>query len=175
MLGGSLRYVMIVPVLGCLLAATATTIATVLSAARGLHHAMLSLVMGSLDPREAPRLSLQVIEGSVLTTMLLVFGFGLYQLFIGTLRPAAAAAPLPRLLIIQSVDDLAARLGDFVLVALALEFFVRSSGSASGTVTKSLYMAFGILFVSAALYVRPRRRAAGGDRPEGGPSPDALR
>jgi uncharacterized membrane protein YqhA len=103
---------------------------------------------------------LQMVEGYLLAAILIIFAFGLYELFIAKIDVAGASENAPRTLIIQSVDDLKERLGRVVLLALVIEFFQQSLRVDYGRPIDLLYMALGILLVGGALYLSALRSGA---------------
>jgi uncharacterized membrane protein YqhA len=62
----------------------------------------------------------EVIDGYLLGAMMLIFSFGLYELFISSIDPAKADDRSARILLISSLDDLKHRLGQVVILILSL-------------------------------------------------------
>jgi len=65
----------------------------------------------------------EIIDGYLLATVLLIFALGLYELFISRLDPAVENEMSAKVLIINSLDDLKTRLGKVILMILIVNFF----------------------------------------------------
>src|SRR5690349_7681258 len=65
----------------------------------------------------------EIIDGSLLATVLLIFTFGLYDLFISKIHVASRSELGPRLLFIPDLDELKSRLGKVVLLILIVKVF----------------------------------------------------
>ncbi len=92
------------------------------------------------------------IDGFLLATILLIFALGLYELFISEIDEAKDSGQSSKVLVINSLDDLKAKLAKVILMILVVTFF---EVSLSMTFTGSLdlvYFSLGILMVSLALY-----------------------
>jgi uncharacterized membrane protein YqhA len=97
--------------------------------------------------------TVNAVDGYLFGAIMLIFGMGLYKLFIGKI-PAAEAAPLaPHLLRIDSLDDLKDRLAKVVLLVMVIEFFQHALETDYDRALDLLYLALGILLVAAALYL----------------------
>jgi uncharacterized membrane protein YqhA len=103
---------------------------------------------------------LQMVEGYLLAAILIIFAFGLYELFISKIDAAEAGDRAPRTLVIRTVDDLKGRLGRVVLLALVIEFFQQSLRVDYARPIELLYMAAGILLIGVALYLSALRTGA---------------
>jgi uncharacterized membrane protein YqhA len=64
-----------------------------------------------------------VIDASLLGAFMLVFGFGLYKLFIGEFEVAHSSKVCETLLQIESLEDLKTRLAKIILIILIVEVF----------------------------------------------------
>ena len=65
----------------------------------------------------------EIIDGYLLATVLVIFSLGLYELFISRLDPAVEDEMSAKVLIINSLDDLKTRLGKVILMILIVNFF----------------------------------------------------
>lgn len=99
---------------------------------------------------------IKVVDGYLLASIVLIFGLGLYELFISRIRLIEGSEIASRLLLIRSLDDLKDRLAKVVLLALVIEFFQRALALSYSTAQDLLYLAIGIALVGAALYVAGR-------------------
>ena len=98
-----------------------------------------------------------IIEGYLLATILLIFALGLYELFIGKIDRAEGSEFASRLLLIGSLDDLKDRLTKVVLVMLIVKFFQQALRLKYDTAIDLMQLAAGILFVGGALYLTKSR------------------
>ena len=92
----------------------------------------------------------------LLAAILLIFGLGLYELFIDRIDPAEQSTVAPRLLLIRSLDDLKERLAKVVLLILVIEFLQYALRVPLTSALDLLYLAIGILFIGAAIYLSSR-------------------
>ena len=88
--------------------------------------------------------------------VLIIFGVGVYELFIANVDPEDKPADTrPTWLKISSVDDLKSSLGKVILMVLIVSFFkhVLEIDAEMWSPTALLYLAIGILLIAAALYL----------------------
>lgn len=92
------------------------------------------------------------IDGFLLATILLIFSLGLYELFISDIDDAKGSDRSSKVLVINSLDDLKAKLAKVILMILVVTFFEVSLSMTFSETLDLVYFAFGILMVSLALY-----------------------
>jgi uncharacterized membrane protein YqhA len=92
----------------------------------------------------------------LLSAILFIFGFGLYELFIGKIEVAEQSPTAPRVLVIHSLDDLKDRLAKVALLALVIEFLREALRLHFTSVLDLLYLAGGILAIGIAIYLALR-------------------
>lgn len=95
----------------------------------------------------------QVVDGYLLTAILVIFAFGLYELFVSRIDVAEDAEIAPRLLLIRSLDDLKDRLAKVVVLILVITFFQEALQLHYGSAGDLLSLALGILAVGGALFL----------------------
>ncbi|MBV9488825.1 MAG: YqhA family protein [Verrucomicrobia bacterium] len=93
-----------------------------------------------------------VIDASLLAAFMLIFGFGLYELFIDELAVARSSKISQRLLEIESLEDLKARLGKIILIILIVEVF-KDANRPETPPLNLLYLTAGIALIALALYL----------------------
>ena len=96
--------------------------------------------------------------------VLIIFGVGVYELFIANVDPEdKPAESRPAWLKISSVDDLKSSLGKVILMVLIVSFFkhVLEIDSEHWTPISLLYLAIGILLISGALYLTHKSGSEG--------------
>lgn len=109
----------------------------------------------------------EVIDGYLLATVLLIFALGLYELFISPLDPAHESRHFSRVLFIRSLDDLKSRLGQVVLMILIVKFFEHAIEMRFDTAMDLLAFAGGIALVGVALYLSHAGEHPGANEPPG--------
>lgn len=95
----------------------------------------------------------EIVDGYLLATVMLIFALGLYELFISKIDRAQGAETLSKVLVIESLDDLKARLGKVVLMILIVKFFECAVEIQFGNVLELLYLGAGIALIGLALYL----------------------
>ena len=95
----------------------------------------------------------ELIDGYLLATVLLIFSFGLYELFISKIEAAESSENSSKVLFINSLDDLKARLAKVVLMILIVKFFEHALTMPFNTPLDLLAFAGGIALIGLALYL----------------------
>jgi uncharacterized membrane protein YqhA len=102
---------------------------------------------------DTARQIITVIDASLLGAFMLIFGFGLYELFLGELLPARYSHASAGLLHIASLDDLKTRLAKLILIILIVEVFKDTSELNLHTPVDLLYLALSIALIALAIYL----------------------
>lgn len=102
--------------------------------------------------RETVTHVVEIVDGYLLATFLLIFGMGLYELFISKIDQAENSDSASKVLLIQSLDDLKGRLAKVVLMILVVRFFEYALGMKLTTPLDLLQFAAGIALLGLALY-----------------------
>jgi uncharacterized membrane protein YqhA len=95
----------------------------------------------------------EVVDGYLLATIMLIFALGLYELFVSRIEAAEGSEFASRLLLIRSLDDLKDRLTKVVLVILVVKFFEYALQLEFEVPLDLLWLALGVMLVSAALWL----------------------
>jgi uncharacterized membrane protein YqhA len=95
----------------------------------------------------------EMVDGYLLATVLLIFALGLYELFVSKIDLAESAENSSQVLVISSLDDLKARLAKVVLMILIVRYFEYALGMEYKTPMDLLQFAGGIALLGAALYL----------------------
>jgi uncharacterized membrane protein YqhA len=95
----------------------------------------------------------EIVDGYLLATVLLIFSLGLYELFISKIDQAAKSETSSNVLLITSLDDLKARLAKVILMILIVKFFEHAIGMKFQSPLDLLYLAGGISLLGLALYL----------------------
>jgi uncharacterized membrane protein YqhA len=99
------------------------------------------------------------VDGYLFAAILIIFSFGLYELFISRIDAAERSEIAPRLLLIRSLDDLKSRLAKVVFLILVVRYFEYALQSEIRSPLDLLYLAIGIALIAFSLYLSAR----GGD------------
>jgi uncharacterized membrane protein YqhA len=95
----------------------------------------------------------EIVDGYLLATVLLIFGLGLYELFISKIDQATQDQHGSRVLFISSLDDLKARLAKVVLMILIVRYFEHALGMKFDSALDLLLFAAGIALLGLALFL----------------------
>lgn len=95
----------------------------------------------------------EVVDGYLLATVMLIFSLGLYELFISDIDEAKGEARSSRILLIESLDDLKARLAKVILMILIVTLFQEAIRVKIETPLDLLYLGGSIALVGLALYL----------------------
>lgn len=119
------------------------------------HYASSALDQGARAALRAGTVThvVEIVDGYLLATVLLIFGLGLYELFISKIDRAEGAETSSRVLVIRSLDDLKARLGKVVLMILIVKFFEHAIDMQFATALGLLELAGGIALIGVTLYL----------------------
>ena len=99
----------------------------------------------------------EIIDGFLFATILLIFGLGLYELFISRIEAAERSEFAKRLLLIRSLDDLKERLAKVIFLILIVRYFEYALQRELSTELDLLYLAVGIALIAVALYLTRTR------------------
>ncbi len=95
----------------------------------------------------------EIVDGYLLATVMLIFAMGLYELFISKIDLAKESESSENVLLIRNLDDLKTRLAKVILMILIVEFFEQTLGMDFKGPLDLLYLASGIALVGVALYL----------------------
>ncbi|MDX1812829.1 MAG: YqhA family protein [Gammaproteobacteria bacterium] len=155
------RFVVIAAVLASLLTSLAmfymATIDAIVMVSHLGEYADISL---SAAERAALRSStvthvVEIIDGYLLATVLLIFALGLYELFISEIdiKENGGDNVASNVLVIHSLDDLKNRLAKVILMILIVKFFEHAISMDYTDALSLLYLSGGIAFIGLALYL----------------------
>ena len=110
------------------------------------------------EPRDDLRakiitLVVKTIDTFLIAAILLIFAFGLYELFINELNAARKSEAARKLLQTHTLDELKSRVAGLLLLILVIEFFQQALRFRYNNALDILYLAAGILLISAAFYL----------------------
>ena len=107
---------------------------------------------------EAVTTIVRALDGFLIGAILLLFAFGVYELFVSKIDPARRSEAVLRFLAPGSLDELKEKVARLVIIVLVIEFFQRALRVPYEQAPDLLYLAVGILLVSGAVYLTAPRR-----------------
>lgn len=153
------RFVVIFAVIASLLSAFAMFFMTTVDAIYMWSH-LLEYASPAMDAtaRMALRSStithvVEIVDGYLLATVLLIFALGLYELFISKIDMAEGTETSSNVMLINSLDDLKARLAKVILMILIVKFFEHAISLSFNTAIDLLALSGGIALIGLALYL----------------------
>jgi len=95
----------------------------------------------------------EVVDGYLFAVIMIIFGLGLYELFISKIDAAEKSDLAHRLLLIRSVDDLKERLAKVVFLILVVRYFQFALEAPVHGPLDLLFLAIGIALVALSLFL----------------------
>lgn len=95
----------------------------------------------------------EVVDGYLLATVMLIFGLGLYELFISDIEAARHSRTSAKILVIENLDDLKNRLAKVILMILIVKLFEHALKMKLSDALDLLYLGGSIALVGLALYL----------------------
>jgi uncharacterized membrane protein YqhA len=160
----SSRYVVLVPVVACVLVSLLLFVIVTIEATQLPSH-LSGFVDSSIAG--APRARLysdgiasiaRVVDGYLFATIMLIFAMGLFELFIGKIEAAENNPIAERVLLIRTFDDLKDRLAKVVFLILIVTYFEFALRGTYDTSLDLLYLAIGIALVAASIWLTNRTK-----------------
>ena len=94
----------------------------------------------------------EVVDGYLLATFMLIFSLGLYELFISDIDEAHGTRTSSKVLVINSLDDLKQRLAKVVLMIMIVNLFEKALKIPMNQPLDLLYLGGAIALIGVALY-----------------------
>ncbi len=104
----------------------------------------------------------EVVDGYLLATFMLIFALGMYELFISDIDQAKGQRASSRILVIGSLDDLKARLAKVILMILIVTLFEHALNMKIDSPLDLVYLGGGIALIGLALYLTHASEASRG-------------
>ena len=153
------RFVIIFAVLGSLFAGFAifyiATVDVVNLVQHALHYADAGLTDEARKALHDKTVShiVEVVDGYLLGTVMLIFALGLYELFISDIDQAHGTKASSKILVINNLDDLKSRLAKVILMIMIVTLFESSLNMKLSAPIDLLYMGGSIALIGLALYL----------------------
>jgi uncharacterized membrane protein YqhA len=95
----------------------------------------------------------EVVDGYLLATVMLIFSLGLYELFVSDIDEAHGSRASSKILLIETLDDLKTRLSKVILMILIVKLFEHAVQMKMMNALDLLYLGGAIALVGLALYL----------------------
>ncbi len=95
----------------------------------------------------------EVVDGYLLATVLLIFSLGLYELFVSDINQAQGSKASSKILVISSLDDLKSRLAKVIIMILIVTLFEEALNMKVSAPIDLLYLGGAIALIALALYL----------------------
>ncbi|QYK04756.1 YqhA family protein [Shewanella zhangzhouensis] len=156
----SSRLSVIFGVVACIVAALVVFVMGAKDMLHMFHLLWDYLASGSLEVRnDLVMVVIEILDTFLLGAVLLIFAFGLYELFIRDIKPASESQVGGKILIISSIDSLKSKLGKVILMMLVIKLFSFFSELKPQSALELLYMAGVVVLVALALMLTKDKQA----------------
>lgn len=155
----SVRLVVMVAVVASLCAALAmlymAAVDTVVLVGHAVHYAGPGV---TVEAQAAMRLTaithvVEIVDGFLLSAFLIIFGLGLYELFISKIEVAQGTAFAESILYVRSLDDLKGKLAQVVVIMLVVKFFEHAAGVKPTSPYELVLSAGAVTLIGLALFL----------------------
>ncbi len=166
------RFVILTAVIGSLFAAFAifyvATVDVFFLVQHALHYADADMAAEARKALHDSTVShiVEVVDGYLLATVLLIFSLGLYELFISDIDQAHGSKASSKILVISSLDDLKSRLAKVILMILIVTLFEQALNMKLSSPIDLLYLGGAIALIALALYLTHGPEKKGHDEGE---------
>jgi uncharacterized membrane protein YqhA len=103
----------------------------------------------------------EVVDGYLLGTVMLIFSLGLYELFISDIDQAHGTKASSKILVINNLDDLKSRLAKVILMIMIVTLFEESLHMKLTAPIDLLYLGGSIALIGLALYLSHAAESGG--------------
>lgn len=161
------RFVVVVAVVASMAAATAifymATVDVVYLVGHMLHYADPSLTEEARKLLHDQTIThvVEVVDGYLLATFMLIFALGMYELFVSDIEEAHGSKTSSKILVIENLDDLKARLAKVILMILIVTLFEEALNMKISSPLDLLYLGGAIALIGAALFLTHKAEAHG--------------
>lgn len=152
------RFMVLTAVVGSLLAGVAifymATVDVVNLFSHALHYADSSLTPEARKALHDATVShiVEVVDGYLLATVMMIFSLGMYELFISDIDQAHGSKASSKILVINSLDDLKSRLAKVILMIMIVTLFEEALNMHLTSPLDLVYLGAAIALIAVALY-----------------------
>jgi uncharacterized protein (TIGR00645 family) len=153
----SCRFLALFAVIGSVVAALVLFVngsLEIVQGVEGLVHAANYFVPTDADDKTVILSFIPAIDNYLFAMVLLIFSMGVYELFISKIDPSLRKPfSRPNWLNIKNLDDLKTQISEVVVMILIINFFKFAYTAPLAAPLDLVYLAGGILFISASLFI----------------------
>ena len=149
------RYMVLLAVAASIISALALAIIgafDVFFVIKGMPSAFINNELYETFHREAITHTIRAIDAFLIMTVLLIFGVGLYELFISKIDQVEDDERASRILRIYSLDELKEKVAKVVVMILIVTFLKHAIKFKYETMLDILYLGIGILLIALAIH-----------------------
>lgn len=95
----------------------------------------------------------EVVDGYLLGTVMLIFALGMYELFVSDIDEAKGSKTSSKILVIESLDDLKQRLAKVIIMIIIVTIFELTMKVTISSPADLLYLAGALALIGLALYL----------------------
>ena len=153
------RFITLTAVIGSLMAGIAifymATVDVVYLFNHAMHYADASLTVEARKALHDSTVShiVEVVDGYLLATVMLIFSLGMYELFISDIDQAHGNKSSSKILVINNLDDLKSRLAKVILMIMIVTLFENALYMRLNTPLDLVYLGAAIALIAVALYL----------------------
>ncbi len=153
------RFVILTAVIGSLLAGFAifymATVDVIYLFQHAMHYADSAMTEEARKALHDSTVShiVEVVDGYLLATVMLIFSLGLYELFISDIDQAHGSKASSKILVIRNLDDLKSRLAKVILMIMIVTLFEEALNMHIAAPIDLVYMGASIALIALALYL----------------------
>jgi uncharacterized membrane protein YqhA len=107
---------------------------------------------------------IRAVDAFLIGTVMLIFGLGLYELFICKIHVAESEAGSANVLVVHSLEQLKEKIGKVIIMVLVVTFFKHALDMTYSTILDLVWLTVGILFCATALFLLGYRHHKPGDK-----------
>jgi uncharacterized membrane protein YqhA len=155
------RWMVFLAVIGSILAALMLMILGAADIILVLKNGAL-VATGAVDAEHFQEASVSIIiravDAFLIGTVMLIFGLGLYELFICKIHAAENENSSANVLVVHSLDQLKEKIGKVIIMVLVVTFFKHALEMSYNTILDLVWLAVGTLFCATALFLLGYRK-----------------
>jgi uncharacterized membrane protein YqhA len=103
----------------------------------------------------------EIVDGYLFAAIMVIFGLGIYELFVNKVAPTERSATAPSFLAVRDLDDMKERLAKVIFLILLVRYFEYAVDRPIASALDLLYLAIGIGIVALAIYLTARSTTRG--------------
>ncbi|MEI7534913.1 MAG: YqhA family protein [Verrucomicrobiae bacterium] len=161
------RWMVLLAVIGSILAALVLMILGAVDIAVVLKNG-LQLAAGAISSEHFQETTVGIIiravDAFLIGTVMLIFGLGLYELFICKIHAAEGESGSANVLVVHSLDQLKEKIGKVIIMVLVVTFFKHALDMTYSTIVDLVWLTVGILFCAIALFLLGYRNHKAGEK-----------